>query len=126
MGSIGPLSRPPVLNSPRHFSTELSLVGHGEPPEEPTGEYLEARGGASQHSTLLTPISPNARSSYMTSNTDGSRMSGLSDFPAPPQAIPLANSQSNLAVPPRLTRELSHDTFGRQPDDDYSNVGEAL
>ncbi|KAF9266272.1 hypothetical protein L218DRAFT_897317 [Marasmius fiardii PR-910] len=39
---------------------------------------------ATAHSSLQPPSADPTRSSYMTSNSEGSRMSGLSDFPAPP------------------------------------------
>lgn len=135
VGSIEAVSTPPIINTPHRFSTELSLIGHTAADfgvtidDRRDSDYLEPR-VVSERSTLLTPISPNARSSYMTSNTDTSRMSGLSDFPAPPSLLPpSANiSASNLhAEPPRLVREPSHGTFGRQDSaSEYGVIGEAL
>ncbi len=130
MGEVGAALTPPAISNPQRFSTQLSLVGHGEPAERPTSNELAPPPRIqSQQSALLTPLTPNTRSSYMTSNTDLSRMSGLSDFPAPPShalAIPSSTSiaNKNLSVPPPLTREFSQDTFGRQTDDEH--IGEAL
>lgn len=128
MGEVEAVSTPPIVSSPHRASTQLSVY------DDDPAEYRSFSGNlgpprvVSQHSTLLTPRSPNTRSSYMTTNTDTSRMSGLSDFPAPPsQVIPIATSSGNtLNVPPRLVREISYGTFGRQTDDEYSIVGEAL
>ncbi|KIP07213.1 hypothetical protein PHLGIDRAFT_127761 [Phlebiopsis gigantea 11061_1 CR5-6] len=134
VGSIEAVSTPPIINTPHRFSTEPSLVGHGAPDEDRRNseylEHLEPR-VISERSTLLTPVSPNARSSYMTSNTDTSRMSGLSDFPVPPNLLPstdVAVSTNILqTLPPRLVREPSHSTFGRQDSaSDFGTIGEAL
>ena len=132
MGEVGVVSTPPAQTSPHRFSTSLSFVEHEhEQQEDETdvtlGPPLRSPRVLSQQSSLPTPQTANTRSSYMTTGTDASRMSGLSDFPAPPtQIAPFTNVPSqNLAVP-RLMRELSHDTFGRQADDDFSIVGQAL
>lgn len=76
-------------------------------------------------------MSHNTRSSYGTSGTDTSRMSGLSDFPAPPALLLSAahipfnsHNHRDFGQRPRLEREPSLATFGR-PEDDY-NIGQAL
>ena len=136
VGSIEAVSTPPIINTTQRFSTELSLVGHGAPDtgveDRRESDYFEPR-VASQRSTMLTPLSPNARSSYMTSNTDTSRMSGLSDFPVPPTVLPVSAPAASMsatslhAPPPRLVREPSHSTFGRQDSaSDFGTIGEAL
>ncbi|KAF7799650.1 hypothetical protein EIP86_010890 [Pleurotus ostreatoroseus] len=130
MGEVEAVSTPPIISSPQRYSTQLSLVGHGESVGRPiSSEFGPPPRITSQQSNLLTPLTPNTRSSYMTSNTDTSRMSGLSDFPAPPSNTLIIPSSSlianiNLTVPPSLLREPSQDTFGRHTDDEH--VGEAL
>ena len=109
---------------------DVSLHGHGVPDSGRFGEERHLR--PMSGSTLLTPLSPNARSSYMTSNTDTSRMSGLSDFPTPPSLFPPADmsTTSLAAVPPRLAREYSTGTFGQHDSDGAdganSTIGQAL
>lgn len=90
----------------------------------------------SDDAMLLSPLTPHTRSSYRTSGTDISRMSGLSDFPTPPTLLlPSAaytrhNNNNNTStdhlefVRPRLEREPSMATFGRS-EDEYT-IGQAL
>lgn len=130
VGTVEVASTPPILTSPDRYSTELSFIEHA------AHDYLSVErrdsdllgpGSISARSTLLSPGSGNARSSYMTSNTDTSRMSGLSDFPVPPNIMPSVSSTSLHAQPPRLVREPSLSTFGRQDSaSDYGTIGEAL
>lgn len=112
----------------------MSLIGHSALDDAVVvdrrdSEHLDPRMVSSTRSTLLSPLSPNTRSSYMTSNTDTSRMSGLSDFPAPPALVPSAAvSATTLHAPSlRLERAPSLSTFGRQDSaSDYGTIGEAL
>ncbi|TFK46459.1 hypothetical protein OE88DRAFT_891537 [Heliocybe sulcata] len=75
------------------MSAHLSLIAGnpGEPREELTVTRHDEPGGrVVSQSSLAIPNSTVTRSSYMTSTTSTSRMSGLSDFPSPPalQATP--------------------------------------
>ena len=130
MGEVGVVSTPAAVTSPHRFSTELSFVEQeqDEPQDLTFGPHLRPPRVISQQSSVPTPVTANTRSSYMTTGTDASRMSGLSDFPAPPtQTVPFTNPPSNNTLTvPRLLREISLDTFGRQADDEYSVVGQAL
>ncbi|GJE85336.1 hypothetical protein PsYK624_014150 [Phanerochaete sordida] len=134
VGSIEAVSTPPVIYTPQRHSHDVSLIGHSAPTDEADAgsdtrrdsEFLDPRLLLSARSTLLSQLSPVTRSSYMTSNTDTSRMSGLSDFPAPPTDV----SPSSLAPPAplRIVREPSLATFGRQDSasSEYGPIGEAL
>ena len=129
MGEVGAVATPPIMTSPRRISTELSLVEDEQLHDDTAtmGPSLRPPRVASQQSQLQSPLTANTRSSYMTTGTDASRMSGLSDFPAPPSQIaPFLHPPTNTLAVPRLIREVSHDTFGRQADDEYSVVGQAL
>ena len=85
VGVVESLATPHATTSPRRSSGHVSLVDEELPQttEEPD-THLRIK---SQHS-LQPPTSAEAtRSSYMTTSTNGSRMSGLSDFPVPPADI---------------------------------------
>ncbi|KAI0367408.1 hypothetical protein BV20DRAFT_950322 [Pilatotrama ljubarskyi] len=132
IGEVEAVSTPPVFATPKRFSTHLSAVNHSEG-ESPVDER-DSRRIVSQQSSLGVPMSSDAaRASFMT-NTSG--MSGLSDFPAPPNQITPGHmsilnayfgegahdyreSHSDLSRP-GLVRETSQATFGQQ------QMGEAL
>jgi len=142
LGTIEALATPPPFASPRRMSSRLSLV-HLATRDAPSRESdSEVRLRASSHySSLGAPTSDVARSSFMTAGTNTSRMSGLSDFPAPPSDVtpehmsvlnsyfddnPYSRSQRppDIAFAPHagsLVREPSQTTFGRQND-----AGQAL
>ncbi|KAI0941838.1 hypothetical protein AcV7_002412 [Taiwanofungus camphoratus] len=141
VGAIEALATPPAFATPPRFSSRLSLIhfAHGDtdpPHEQPVPRV------ASHNSSLGAQVSSDAgRSSFMTADTNLSRMSGLSDFPVPPMEVtpehmsilnsyfdesPQAHSKTSLGstlLRPSgtLTREPSQGTFGRQ-----SEVGQAL
>ncbi|KAK7685525.1 hypothetical protein QCA50_011391 [Cerrena zonata] len=141
IGEVEAVSTPPVESSAQRFSQRLSVVADEE--NQRNSHIPSTRVASSQYG--LSPLTPDAaRSSYMTSDT-GSRMSGLSDFPAPPTLTShmsigpyITRSEDNtlttfddsqhtttMTLPPPLLREPSQDTFGirlRSRD----NVGEAL
>ncbi|EMD32194.1 hypothetical protein CERSUDRAFT_99594 [Gelatoporia subvermispora B] len=138
-GFVEAVSTPPAFATPPRFSSHLSFIDYAaeqsprHSAEQPTRVY-------SQQSSLGVPTSSSAaRSSFMTTDTALSRMSGLSDFPIPPSQVTpehttLLNSyfadtprsqpenpMDSLSVRPRmLLREPSQGTFGQQ------QVGEAL
>lgn len=141
IGEVGVVSTPPVESATQRFSTRLSVVADDE--NQRNSNVLSARVMSFQSG--LSPLTPDAaRSSYMTSDT-GSRMSGLSDFPAPPTLTShmsigpfVSRNEDNTlttlddshhtttsTLPPPLLREPSHDTFGIRLQD-RDNLGEAL
>ncbi|KAI0084078.1 hypothetical protein BDY19DRAFT_1060601 [Irpex rosettiformis] len=133
LGEVEAVSTPPIITSTARFSAELSLVGHDNNIEDNTlrvdvADDNHRLSGRSARLSPLSPYSPNTRSSFRTSGTDTSRMSGLSDFPAPPTLLP---SRLHYTLPdlpsdrPRLERESSYATFG-QNDDASSTIGQAL
>ncbi|KAL6299205.1 hypothetical protein BKA93DRAFT_830085 [Sparassis latifolia] len=144
LGTVEVLSTPPPFETTHRFSTRLSLIGYARGGrDEPQTVSLRPSRISSQPSSLGAPPSSDAaRSSFMTADTNVSRMSGLSDFPAPPTDVTPENmsvlntyfeerpqSQSDKPFntsllsrpPPTLVRESSRGTFGRQND-----AGEAL
>jgi hypothetical protein len=72
-----------VSDRRRSFTGQLSEVV--PPPSGPQSPHSDSAGHLS---VLLSPVTDHTRSSYMTTSTT-SRMSGLSDFPAPPKDAPL-------------------------------------
>lgn len=140
IGEIEAVTTPPPILNPQRQSTQLFIdYGRNSSLPIPSNELTVPR-VVSQGSLLPTPITPDAaRSSYMTSGTDTSRMSGLSDFPSPPAHVPPLPQLSSEHIPlpprpnesqfhldvqrPRISREDSHDTFGARSE--YS-VGQAL
>ncbi|KAI0823498.1 hypothetical protein BC628DRAFT_511022 [Trametes gibbosa] len=132
IGEIEAVSTPSIFASTKRFSTHLSAVSHPEGEISPVSEY-HSRRIVSQSSLGVPHSSDAARSSFMT-NTSG--MSGLSDFPAPPNQI-TPNHMSILnayfgegahdyreshydPARPSLVREASQGTFGPP------QMGEAL
>lgn len=143
VGSIDALTTPAAVSSPQRSSTRLSFVHflrENEEREEHGGQDIAVPRVHSAYSSLGAPVSSNAaRSSFMTSGTDASRMSGLSDFPVPPTDITPeqlsvldsyfddsrnSRQDNGFLSPPRpgvLVREASTTTFGGQ-----SEIGQAL
>ncbi|KAI0737435.1 hypothetical protein C8Q80DRAFT_1276439 [Daedaleopsis nitida] len=133
---VGEVVRTPSASSePKRFSTHLTQMLYADTDGElsPLSPEDERRRITSQ-SSLGVPLSSAdaARSSFMT-NT--SRMSRLSDFPAPPSMVTgshwsILNAyysdmreypvEEGELVRPGLVREASQATFGRQ------QMGEAL
>jgi len=75
---------PAVVHDHRDLRPVSLVVDKVEPSEALNTE--EGRQRVTSRGSLAPPITSTdpTRSSYMTSTTDGSRMSGLSDFPEPP------------------------------------------
>ncbi|KAI0338039.1 hypothetical protein BDW22DRAFT_1363405 [Trametopsis cervina] len=133
LGEVEAVSTPPIINTPARFSAELSLVGHDVHDVHEDNTLRVNVRHSNRHSersiglSPMSPFTPNTRSSYRTSGTDTSRMSGLSDFPAPPSLLPPSSRLAYTSTDsdrPRLERESSYATFGRA-DDEYS-IGQAL
>ncbi|OBZ65576.1 hypothetical protein A0H81_14474 [Grifola frondosa] len=141
LGAVEALSTPPLFATPKRFSTHLSVLGYQEGERSPQSahhsEDVQPSRIMSQQSSLAAPLSSDAaRSSFMT-NT--SRMSGLSDFPAPPTNVSpghmslLSNYYGDKPhnppdtsfdfdfTRPTLVREPSRGTFGGSQE-----MGEAL
>lgn len=130
---------PSVIASPKRFSSHLDVVEHRRSGNSKDDEMPPSR-AISQGSSQLNPHSASvARSSFMTVDTNISRMSGLSDFPAPPLVTPahmdviqsyfeggpaLSGGRPHPSgSAPHLVHESSHGTFGRGGD---YHVGEAF
>lgn len=111
VGSIGALTTPAVVSSPRRSSTQLSFVHYLRETRERAEEHGEQDIAAPRvHSgySSLRPASYNvARASFLTSGTEASRMSGLSDFPVPPTDI----SPDQLSV---LNSYFDHSRYSQQ------------
>ena len=77
-------------------------------------------------SLLLPPSAEATRSSYMTTSTNGSRMSGLSDFPAPPGdvAAHMRLIETYLGDGPPARSGHRRMTFG--VDEDVEDIARAL
>ncbi|KDQ52156.1 hypothetical protein JAAARDRAFT_40502 [Jaapia argillacea MUCL 33604] len=100
LGTVEAVLTPPAVSGERPLSGHLSLIdgdsGHS------LGMHPISHDPHSSHrivsqASLGPPRSADlARSSYMTSDTGGSRMSGLSDFPAPPVLLPTPAHISTL------------------------------
>lgn len=102
VGEVEASSTPPVVTSPHRASTRLSLVddensgvSNLRPPTQDEDNLSPLRVPSqysslpSRYSSFSAPLSlpDGTRMSYMTTDTDPSRMSGLSDFPVPPTNI---------------------------------------
>ncbi|KAK7049734.1 hypothetical protein VNI00_005765 [Paramarasmius palmivorus] len=92
LGHVESVSTPPAeASDPRLSYVGQMSFAHGAGPtgeEDEDGDVLGTspmftRNGTA-HNSLQPPSADPTRSSYMTSNSEGSRMSGLSDFPVPP------------------------------------------
>ncbi|KAJ2928231.1 hypothetical protein H1R20_g8844, partial [Candolleomyces eurysporus] len=84
VGVVESVSTPPAEVSDRRRSF-TGLMSEVPPPSGPQSPNTD---GSAHLSVLISPVTDHTRSSYMTTSTT-SRMSGLSDFPAPPRDAPL-------------------------------------
>ncbi|THH32094.1 hypothetical protein EUX98_g2091 [Antrodiella citrinella] len=147
VGEVDAGSTPSIMMSPYRESTRLSVIadeaGLDEAADGGPGplRVLSQYSAPSRYSSLIAPLTPNERTSYMTSDTEPSRMSGLSDFPVPPTQTSVFGMSSESTsesyhtaeteTAPRdrpqhsLLREASKDTFGYQHEYD-SHIGEAF
>lgn len=133
VGEVEAVSTPPILATPKRFSTHLSAFSYPDTESSPVNEHGSHR-IVSQQSSLGAPLSSDAARSSVMTNTSG--MSGLSDFPSPPSQITASHlsilnayygegardyreSHYDLSRP-GLVREASQATFGPQ------QMGEAL
>jgi serine/arginine repetitive matrix protein 2 len=91
LGAVEAVTTPPAVVHDHQALRPISLVvdqvnPHDEAPnteenlQKTNNQRVTSQGSLAPPVTLADPT----RSSYMTTTTDGSRMSGLSDFPEPP------------------------------------------
>ena len=80
MGVVGTVVTPPATESDHRISGHLSLVDE-DTDIQAHDDGINVR---KSEASLAPPSATLTRSSYMTSSTNASRMSGLSDFPIPP------------------------------------------
>lgn len=95
-GAIEAVTTPPaIVHDHKHFGRHLSFTA------DAIGEANLAHMASERvlsTATSLSPISGDAlRTSYLTSTSEGSRMSGLSDFPQPP-APPLHLTPAHTSI----------------------------
>jgi len=133
-----------TVSTPLAISNDIRVSDHTSPVDEPV---LNVEMDVDNHSrqtriksqaSLQPPSAGLTRSSYMTSSTSGSRISGLSDFPAPPGEVGLTpahmslldsyfdNRSSTQTVDPFPpgSRTISRMTFGG--DEDIEDIANAL
>jgi serine/arginine repetitive matrix protein 2 len=84
-GSVA-VSTPPAVVEDERALRHTSFVADQIETEDvsDTGGQAQNTQRITSQGSLVPPVPSAARSSYMTTTTDGSRMSGLSDFPEPP------------------------------------------
>ncbi|KAI0063839.1 hypothetical protein BV25DRAFT_1899064 [Artomyces pyxidatus] len=156
LGTVEAVSTPAAMSTDQRFSGHLSLIGEvgsrrsseegGLPTEDST---ITVRPRVISTTSLSAPRSAYTeltRSSYITNGTDTSRMSGLSEFPAPPQQFVVSADRASIfhsyfgdtqrsqtedppaagvrPRPPMLLIDSSHRmTFGDQSDiSEYSDA----
>lgn len=112
-GAVGALATPPAIIHDCRASGHFSLVAdeaetHEEP--QPEGRNMSSSKDEPQYLMSPTRLSPPSadyvRSSYTTSTTEDSRISGLSDFPSPPEFSSSPALQS--LTPAHTAAEHSH------------------
>lgn len=125
-GAVGALATPPAVVHDHRASGHFSLVAD----EAETYEEARAEGGSTSTrgpqclmpSIRLSPPSmDHVRSSYMTSTTEGSRMSGLSDFPSPPDSSSPPLQPFTLVHPAAKSRFADDTPQNSILDPPYSN-----
>lgn len=139
VGLVEAVSTPPAMFSDHRMSDHLSYVEDPERrSEESMDDVTERQARIKSQSSLQPPSAGVTRSSYMTTSTNGSRMSGLSDFPAPPAQLRMTPSHTSLpnsyfeshqqnedllptVPPPPSNRRM---TFGG--DEDVEDIAKAL
>ncbi|KII87908.1 hypothetical protein PLICRDRAFT_176665 [Plicaturopsis crispa FD-325 SS-3] len=132
MGSIEAVTTPPTTAGDHRISSHLTYLedrlaqsghphdrGSADQPAESSTRILSTDSLQPPHSFDL------ARFSYVTSNTDTSRISNLSDFPVPPKATPghMSLLQSYFENTPEQQAQDSADYFPQHPHDEPENSG---
>lgn len=119
-GAVEAVATPPAVPAPERHSTQL-FIDYEKNTNSLSATAIELNAPqriVSQGSTLPTPLSPDAaRSSYMTSGTDTSRMSGLSDFPVPPAhdfPLPQQQQPSSESLPLSVSAEKNSNHAGSE------------
>ena len=117
LGVVPSSSLPVTTTIPVPLSGHISLIAEDASDSEDEETTVRLRSPRPQpyerSASLQLPTSAEAtRSSYMTTSTNGSRMSGLSDFPAPPGdfAGHMRLIESYLAAGSENVSEGSHGT----------------
>ena len=96
LGTIEAVATPLTKEADQRFSGHLSFVSDvgGQRSDDMS---IGAVRFLSQRSSLMPGSARDlARSSYMTTDTSRSRMSGLSEFPAPPEQLTVSPTQAGL------------------------------
>ncbi|KIJ62118.1 hypothetical protein HYDPIDRAFT_95007 [Hydnomerulius pinastri MD-312] len=102
---------PSPVHSPRRASTHLSIL-------EGVEEQADVLSPVASYTTSQPHSADALRSSYMTSTSDNSRMSGLSDFPLPPAHRPIPQPghmsilQAYFEATPPSSESQGHDQLG--------------
>jgi hypothetical protein len=123
LGAVEAVSTPPAVvpadQALRHLSFVADQVEVAEEPHdtEKDPQKEESQRARSQNSLAPPVVSADfTRSSYMTTTTDGSRMSGLSDFPEPPPVGHLTPAHMSI-----IHSYFGGDTAQKQIEDLLSN-----
>ncbi|ESK95086.1 hypothetical protein Moror_13818 [Moniliophthora roreri MCA 2997] len=127
LGNVESVSTPPAeTGEPRLSYIGQMSFAHGAGLEEDEGGDVLGTSPnftrqTTAHNSLQPPSADPTRSSYMTSNSEGSRMSGLSDFPTPPpqQLTPahmsLLSSYFDETLTPSELAEVQAQGIHRKP-----------
>lgn len=127
----------PETVSPQHRPNSYAGETSGSTAANNESHQQEDRPSSSSHATaearearartgLNLPVSEITRSSYMTTSTTASRMSGLSDFPVPPKDHRMSlSAYFNEPLPPPFTeQQQQHLSSLGSDDDDRDDVGD--
>ncbi|KAL1676283.1 hypothetical protein EV122DRAFT_267317, partial [Schizophyllum commune] len=96
VGLVIPVSTPPASASDPHRSFQGDVAYAHDMSARVSTRRSDVLSPASERVNSLQPPSIQARSSYMTSTSGGSRISGLSDFPVPPPNPDLTPAHMSL------------------------------
>jgi hypothetical protein len=88
MGFVDSVLAPPIITSTQHQRTSPYTFPEDANEDPDAGHLVSLSTNLSPHLSLPHSVSDGTRASFMTSGTDASRISNLSDFPAPPSITP--------------------------------------
>jgi serine/arginine repetitive matrix protein 2 len=94
--AVEAVTTPPAIVHDHRDLRPVSLIADKVDPSEASNIEEEYQRVTSRGSLAPPITSDPTRSSYMTSTTDGSRMSGLSDFPEPPSVDHLTPAHMSI------------------------------
>jgi serine/arginine repetitive matrix protein 2 len=86
-GVVEAVSTPPAVEGSRPASGHLSLVHNTTDYDDQQEPGISPASQGRSHSSLMPQSATLTRSSYVTSTSEGSRISALSDFPSPPTDV---------------------------------------